>query len=169
MICPNCFHPLDDSKMEGRSLPGKKRIFSGVCERCQKISYFLYSWSEEQESWSVYSWLKEREEVWAKSISAFMNYKYVVFFYPESNLEEIKKKIRSFLFLYGESSVALFLPESSSKILEYLPSSLPSLKLKDGLFPEIPSYLAEKLILENTLGKKFIVGEPLFSEEWERI
>ena len=149
MRCPKCDHPFSREKVYSYSLSDILLKKSYVCSRCGELIHFFFYFQENV--WDSFAWTQTGEKKWAKKISSFCKGKTNCLYIPPES-KEIERTIYSFFSVYGEEKTVIFLPEfleCGIKQKEQI-FILPSL-----FFPVSPSYLAEKLILENFPGEKF--------------
>ena len=169
MNCPNCGHEFKGNYCpvcRQFFLSSEKRKMSGVCPQCGKLVHFVFS-SLGGNSWTSYAWVGEREASYAEELRELSGSRYTLYVPPETSREGLLEKIIHFYLSHGPRS-SLVLSEEHSDLLPKIPGSCRRKVLRACLFPESPSYLAEKLIVENIGGELFST-EDTFHKKFQRI
>lgn len=144
---------MNDENMSKFNLSKRKLKMSGVCQQCGKLINFVFS-NEEDGSWSSYAWAEEKEISYAEDLRELSGSKYTLYIQPGTPVNGLLEKIIHFGISHGPKS-SFLLPEEYSEFLSSIPETYMKKTLRSCLFPESPSYLAEKLIIENIGGELF--------------
>lgn len=158
MNCPNCDHRLNDNELYRFKIDNSKMKLTSICPQCNKMVHFILNLSEE--GIKCYSWENSKEQKYAKIISELYNSKYVLFIQPDADEKRLPDIVRQFAVSHGGSSSFIF-PEKFSKEASKISALYSTIIIPDNLFPETPSYLAEKLIIENTSGEIFSTNKTI--------
>lgn len=154
MNCPNCDHRLDNCELSHFSIDEKKTKFTLICPQCKNLIHFIVNDISDDEGLKCYAWAHSKEKKYADIISKISNKRYILFVQPTTKKEDALAIARQFGISYGNGSAFIF-PEKFSYIANQMSCIYSVVILPDNLFPENPSYLAEKLIIENTNGEIF--------------
>lgn len=162
MRCPNCDHKLDDRLLSSLKLHETKIKLTASCDQCRKLVHFVVNSSGNEDEIKCYAWIDEKEKRYAKMISSLKSKRYILLIQPGVSRGDLLSALRQFGVSHGGRTAFIF-PESLSDMAGQISSSYETLLLPDSLFPETPSYLAEKLVVENTEGELFSIGETLYN------
>ena len=112
-----------------------------------------------------YAWISDQEKKYARDLLRSPIKKYLIYIQPTDDIDLIQRKIKDFSLAHSDDFLLVF-PSSLKKQLDQIECQ--KTEISDLLFPECPSYLAEKLIVENMNGELLSVGNTLF-DRFKRI
>lgn len=148
MNCPACNRNLPFSLSNREKISdGIEHIF-GICPYCKEIIHFIYHSSENQ----VIGWVESREKIYSKEFNQIRS-KNALYISSIESEQKIRETCSSFSAKYGWDSC--FFVRDNGDDLSALKKVYSIFILNEILFPEIPSYLAERIIVNNFRGNLY--------------
>lgn len=163
MNCPNCGRKFQRAPENKVILNNSQEHLWGICQYCKEVAHFVHTPKEN----TVYSWIERKETPYAKALEVLLEKKYVLYItsgVAEASLVEV---CRDFASSHGEN-VGFVVSYEYAEKAEIVNAVHRTVAIPEQLFPEKPSFIAEKLIIENTTGKLFTVADTI-SERFEKI
>ena len=148
MMCPLCHTMIDDSDSEWRQIGDSLENTSVHCNRCHESLEFLRN----LESGEYYGWSVKREHEYSCMLKPLLGVGSVLYVSP--NAGNAKLRCMRFALEHG-TDVCIVSPASLHKELEGISRMYKVVEMPDSIWPEVPSYLAERLVSENATGSLY--------------
>lgn len=150
MICPGCNRQLKSAPPNRVFISETQEHLWGVCPHCKEAMHFVYTPEKNQ----LYGWLEKKESSYAKLLSPIADRKHVLYVPEIENPDSLISFCRNFS-MHHQWNSGFVISENYKAKAQILSAVHKVVIFPAVLFPEIPSFLAEKLILENVPGKLF--------------
>ena len=164
MICPGCNRQLKFAPRNRSSISEKQEHLWGICPHCKEAIHFVYT----QELNQLYGWLEKQESPYAHSLLPLIDRKNILYIPEFENPDSLLSYCRNFSIKHQWNSGFVISEKYRSKAI--ILSAVHKVTIfPETLFPEIPSFLAEKIIMENLPGKLFCSCKTLSDrfEDWD--
>lgn len=158
MICPGCKTTLKESPKNRLSINEESEHLWGICPYCKDLIHFFYKPAEN----FVYGWLGSRESYHAKKLAAVQGKKNILYL-PQIEEGLLLEFCRGFATKFNWN-VGFIIPDIYQNQIDILSSVYKVAVLENVLFPEHPSFVAEKIIVEHTPQKLYTNCETIFDK-----
>ena len=153
MFCPGCNRYLKTVPKNHHNISDSKEHLWGICPNCKEFIHFVYTPQNNQ----VYGWLEKQEEKYKLQVSALSNKKNILYISEFPNPKAIIRLCREFIYEHNWNA-GFIITEEYYDVARILSAVHSVVILPQVLFPEKPSFIAEKIIIETLAGKLFSVN-----------
>lgn len=162
MNCPNCGRLFEKNK-DGMFLRNGQEHFWGVCQYCKEIAHFVQTSAEG----TLYSWIERKEYAYGKLLTPLLGKKHILYITSGVAEENLVEFCQDFAIKHAQD-VGFVLSCEYEEKSKTVSAVYRTVVLPKQLFPEKPSFIAEKIIIENVPGKLYSIEETVH-EQFEKL
>lgn len=150
MICPACRKPVASRPANRASVSADREHLWGICPHCREMMHFVWRPAENR----LYGWAGNREAAYAGELAVLQNRRHVLYVPEAPGGVSPVELCRKFGDVHGWR-VGFAISFRFREAAAILRSAHTVAVMPEVLFPELPSFLAEKLLLETVPGRLY--------------